>query len=248
MSLDRASPDALPASPTFLFLFFFLSAIGSDASSIQLHTAPYSSIYLHLSFIFIETHITALQGPPLPSNYTSFPRQLRQPQHAMNGTPLLPSAFPQTPKTIPGTGRKKLFETPSRSQQRETRPVRTPLKSASKSPSKASRLPPSNANTDVPLIPTNVIDAPSQRLYVVAVYFALNAWRIYESLTASDDLDSTWLLLKWATIDGIFLVGLQALRIPWLEWAFPTTLTLFLLHAVGNVFLMFRIPVSFFFF
>lgn len=100
----------------------------------------------------------------------------------------------------------------------------------------------------MPLIPTNVIDAPSQRLYVVAIYFALNSWRIYESLTASDDLDSTWLLLKWATIDGIFLVGLQALRIPWLEWAFPTTLTLFLLHAVGNVFLMFRIPVSFFFF
>lgn len=99
----------------------------------------------------------------------------------------------------------------------------------------------------MPLIPTNVIDAPSQRLYVVAIYFALNAWRIYESLTASDDLDSTWLLLKWATIDGIFLVGLQALRIPWLEWAFPTTLTLFLLHAVGNVFLMFRIPVSFIF-
>ncbi|KAJ6132807.1 hypothetical protein N7471_008022 [Penicillium samsonianum] len=161
----------------------------------------------------------------------------------MNGTPLLPSAFPQTPKTIPGTGRRKLFETPSRSQPREPRAVRTPLRSASKSASKASRLSPPNANTDVPLIPTNVIDAPSQRLYVVAIYFALNAWRIYESLTASDDLDSTWLLLKWATIDGIFLVGLQALRIPWLEWAFPTTLTLFLLHAVGNVFLMFRIPI-----
>ncbi|KAJ5463550.1 hypothetical protein N7475_008494 [Penicillium sp. IBT 31633x] len=161
----------------------------------------------------------------------------------MNGTPLLPSAFPQTPKTIPGAGRKKLFETPSRSQPRDTRPVRTPHRSTSKSASKPPRIPPPNVNNDVPLIPTNVIDAPSQRLYVVAVYVALNAWRIYESLTASDDLDSTWLLLKWATIDGIFLVGLQALRIPWLEWAFPTTLTLFLLHAVGNVFLMFRIPI-----
>ncbi|KAJ5555515.1 hypothetical protein N7461_003985 [Penicillium sp. DV-2018c] len=160
----------------------------------------------------------------------------------MNGTPLLSSAFPQTPKTIPGAERRKLFETPLRSQPRENRTVRTPHRSATKSPSKLSKLPPPRAN-DAPLIPTNLIDAPSQRLYVVAIYIALNAWRIYESLTASDDLDSTWLLLKWATIDGIFLVGLQALRIPWLEWAFPTTLTLFLLHAVGNVFLMFRIPI-----
>jgi nucleoporin POM152 len=164
---------------------------------------------------------------------------------SVNGTPLLPSAFPETPKTNP-VRRGKLFnpQTPSRSQSRETRALRSPTKSPFKSASKVSRLPPPNANNNVPLVPTNVIDAPSQRLYVVAIYIALNAWRFYESLTASDDLDSTWLLLKWATIDGIFLVGLQALRIPWLEWAFPTTLTLFLLHAVGNVFLMFRIPVS----
>jgi nucleoporin POM152 len=80
---------------------------------------------------------------------------------------------------------------------------------------------------------------------VVAFYLALNAYRIYESWNASDELDSTWLFLKWVSLDGFFLFGLQALRIPWLEWAFPTTLALFLLHVVGNVFLMFRIPVSF---
>lgn len=62
-------------------------------------------------------------------------------------------------------------------------------------------------------------------------------------MSASDDLDSTWLFLKWASIDGVFLFGLQALHIPWLEWTFPTTLAAFLVHAVGNVFLMFRIPV-----
>ena len=78
---------------------------------------------------------------------------------------------------------------------------------------------------------------------MVAFYIALNAWRLYESYTASDDLDSTWLFLKWASIDGVFLFGLQALRIPWLEWAFPTTLALFLLHVAGNIFLMFQIPV-----
>lgn len=157
----------------------------------------------------------------------------------MNGTPRLTSAFPQTPQTIPR--RRKLFETPSRSQPRDGRDVKSP----SKSPAKASKSqPPQPQTASAPLVPVDLIDAPSQRLYVVAVYFALNALRVYESWTASDELDSTWLFLKWVSFDGIFLFGLQALRIPWLEWAFPTTLALFLLHMVGNIFLMFRIPVS----
>jgi nucleoporin POM152 len=79
---------------------------------------------------------------------------------------------------------------------------------------------------------------------VAALWLLLGAYRGYESWTASDELDSTWLFLKWVSIDGIFLFGLQALRIPWLEWAFPTTLAVFLVHMVGNIFLMFRIPVS----
>ncbi|KAJ5110751.1 Nucleoporin [Penicillium argentinense] len=155
----------------------------------------------------------------------------------MNGTPRLPSAFPQTPQTLPR--RRKLFETPSRSQPRDLREVKS---SPSKSPPKAPKPPQS---TNQPLVPIELIDAPSQRLYVVAFYFALNVWRVYESLTASDELDSTWLFLKWVAVDLVFLFGLQALRIPWLEWAFPTTLALFLLHVVGNIFLMFRIPLPF---
>ena len=154
----------------------------------------------------------------------------------MNGTPRLPSAFPQTPTTIP---RRRLFQTPSRSQPRELpEPRPTP-----RSPAKVAQ-PPTNPNANAPLVPADVIDAPTQRLYVVAFYLALNAYRIYESWNASDELDSTWLFLKWVTLDGVFLFGLQALRIPWLEWAFPTTLALFLLHVVGNICLMFRIPVS----
>jgi nucleoporin POM152 len=95
-----------------------------------------------------------------------------------------------------------------------------------------------------PLVPFHVIDAPSQRLYVMAFYMALNAWRTYEYWMSSDELDSTWLFLKWISIDGVFLFGLPALRIPWLEWSFSTTLAIYLLHAVANIFLMFRIPVS----
>lgn len=169
--------------------------------------------------------------------YSDLRRPL-QPQHAMNGTPRLTSAFPQTPQTLPR--RRKLFETPSRSQPRDGREVKSPARPSVNAPKQPQ---PQPQTATPPLVPVNLIDAPSQRLYVVAVYLALNALRVYESWTASDELDSTWLFLKWISFDGIFLFGLQALRIPWLEWAFPTTLAVFLVHIVGNIFLMFRIPV-----
>jgi len=154
----------------------------------------------------------------------------------MNGTPRLRSAFPQTPQTAQRTRNygsygpsTPAFRSPRPREPRELNPTPKVPQNVDSSPS--------------PLVPTNLIDAPSQRLYVVAFYIALNSWRLYESWSASDDLDSTWLFMKWNLIDGIFLFGLQALRIPWLEWAFPTTLSIFLIHIVGNMFLMFRIPV-----
>ncbi|KAK1146705.1 hypothetical protein N8T08_002778 [Aspergillus melleus] len=105
----------------------------------------------------------------------------------MNGTPRLRSAFPQTPQT---TQRTRAFKTPP------SRPA--PQESGIR---KASTGPPVTHDASSPLIPTGVVDAPSQRLYVVAFYLVLHAWRVYESLSASDDLDSTWLFLKWASID-----------------------------------------------
>ncbi|PYH41141.1 putative nuclear envelope pore membrane protein [Aspergillus saccharolyticus JOP 1030-1] len=149
----------------------------------------------------------------------------------MNGTPRLRSAFPQTPQTA---SRFRDYNSQPPSKPRfPNGVVQNPSVNVAKSP----------AVTNPPLIPATVIDAPSQRLYVAAFYLLLNTWRVYESWTASDDLDSTWLFLKWAAVDGVFLFGLQALRIPWLEWAFPTTLAVFLLHVAGNIFLMFQIPI-----
>lgn len=141
----------------------------------------------------------------------------------MSSTPQLKSSFPQTPRTNEKTrgwagGYSK------------EKPPPIKLQAAQ--------------DAHQSLIPFDVVDAPSQRLYVVAFYAALNAWRLYEYYVSSDELDSTWLFLKWASIDGVFLFALPALKIPWLEWAFSTTLALFLIHAVANVFLMFRIPVS----
>ncbi|KAH8688889.1 putative nuclear envelope pore membrane protein [Talaromyces proteolyticus] len=144
----------------------------------------------------------------------------------MNGTPRLRSAFPQTPQTA------------GASRGRNASPFVPKLKDANMGGSQ----PALNNGGDGPLIPVRVVDAPSQRLYVAALYVALGAWRIYDSWGAFNELDSTWLFLKWGFIDGVFLFGIQALRIPWLEWTFPTFLTIFLLHLAANVFLMFRIP------
>ncbi|CRG83266.1 Nucleoporin pom152 [Talaromyces islandicus] len=141
----------------------------------------------------------------------------------MNGTPRLRSAFPQTPQAQRG---------------RNASPQIPKLKDANMGSPQAYQ----KNGAGGPLIPLRIVDAPSQRLYVAAIYVALGAWRIYDSMGAFDELDSTWLFLKWNFIDGIFLFGIQALRIPWLEWTFPTFLTIFLLHAAANVFLMFRIP------
>ena len=94
-----------------------------------------------------------------------------------------------------------------------------------------------------PLIPFDTIDAPSQRLYVVAFYIALTAWRLYNAYKVSDELDSSWQFLKWCGMDAAFFVALPAFQIPWLEFSFVTTITLWLLHAIANAFLMYRIPI-----
>ncbi|KAL4767419.1 hypothetical protein BDW60DRAFT_148829 [Aspergillus nidulans var. acristatus] len=148
----------------------------------------------------------------------------------MSDTPRLRSAFPSTPQTTQKT--RDYNRSPAR-----------PISRNAPRSKVVSQAPSAGQDASSSLVPSSIIDPPTQRLYVAAAYVALNAWRFYEAWTASDDLDSTWLFLKWASIDGVFLFGLQALRIPWLEWAFPTTLALLLVHVAFNIFLMFRIPI-----
>lgn len=95
-----------------------------------------------------------------------------------------------------------------------------------------------------PAIPLDLIDAPTQRLYVVALYLALLAWKIYDWVQLiEDDADSFWLFLKWIAIDFAFLFVLPELRIPWLEFSQPLIVILFFLHAFGDWLLMFNIGV-----
>ncbi|KAI9785864.1 MAG: hypothetical protein M1816_008191 [Peltula sp. TS41687] len=99
-------------------------------------------------------------------------------------------------------------------------------------------------NEDYPAIPLSIIDAPSQRAYALAIYAALFAWRIYDyTILIKDDADSLFYFMKWATIDGLYIYGLPALRIPWLEWSGTTSLILFAIHAVLDWMLMFRVGV-----
>ncbi|OAP58643.1 hypothetical protein AYL99_07733 [Fonsecaea erecta] len=155
----------------------------------------------------------------------------------MNETPRLRSAFPTTPRTDPrrrtfnnNNGRPPLGTPPSPFQRPS--PITRPVKA-----------PPETAGASTPLVPTEIVDVPSQRFYIFAFYVALTAWRLYNSFKVENDLDSTWLFLKWVGIDAAFFVALPAFKIPWLEFSFPTTFTLWLLHAIANAFLMYKIPI-----
>ena len=91
----------------------------------------------------------------------------------------------------------------------------------------------------------DVADGPHQRIYALACYGALTAWRLWDyAKLLNDDADSLWLFLKWTMIDGVFIYGLPSFRVPWLEWSSTTATVLFLFHAILDGFLMFRIPVG----
>jgi nucleoporin POM152 len=147
----------------------------------------------------------------------------------MNGTPRLRSAYPATPRSTGGRSRTE----------------RPPDDASSKSSHEHVWTSPAVTDSDGPLIPLSVIDAPTQRLYVSAFYIALTAWRLFDFWSiGSGDTESFWFFMKWVVIDGICLFGMPGLRIPWLEWS-PTTMTLlFLCHAVLDIWLAFDAPVT----
>ena len=152
----------------------------------------------------------------------------------MNETPRLRSAFPTTPRTDPrlrslnNNGLRPSPLYPQKPSPVFKQPVKTPAEAAS---------------GGAPLIPTDFIDLPQQRFYAFAFYIGLTAWRLYNSFNVENDLDSTWLFLKWVGMDAAFFIALPAFKIPWLDFSFLTTFTLWLLHAVLNAFLMYKIPI-----
>ena len=134
------------------------------------------------------------------------------------------SAFPATPK-----------------QERQEDPSKTRIRKGSSIVNTSS-----DGDENAPLIPLNLVDAPSQRAYVFVLYVLLTGWRLYDYYgLISDETESVWQWLKWLFIDAVFLFGIPELRIPWLLWTPTTVVALFMFHAVASGILMFRIPIPF---
>ncbi|KAF2685653.1 hypothetical protein K458DRAFT_430395 [Lentithecium fluviatile CBS 122367] len=167
----------------------------------------------------------------------------------MNSTPRRgPGGFPATPQQQQQQQQQQQYNrspnvrspSTSTSTSTPTRPnVRSPLPDVPK---------PAPPTSSGPLIPTDILDAAQQRFYLFAFYIALWAWRLYDfyTLTIEED-ESLALCLKWCFLDMCFIFGTPLLEIPWLEWSNGTAFLLFVLHAIADGMLMFRIglPLTF---
>ncbi|KPI44533.1 Nucleoporin [Cyphellophora attinorum] len=150
----------------------------------------------------------------------------------MNGTPRLRSAFPNTPKPDPRHRRASNHDRTSSSLLASSplaKPIRV-LAAHSKKPEER-------------LIPFDVVDAPTQRFYIVSAYILLWAWRLYNAYYITSDLDSSWYFLQWSGFDAAFFIVLSWLQIPWLEFSITTSTVLWIFHTIANAFLMFKIPI-----
>lgn len=156
----------------------------------------------------------------------------------MNETPRLRSAFPNTPRSDfrsrnSNGSPQPLFASSNSSSHRSspiTKPIRVPNDSRPRT-------------TVSPLVPTNAVDAPTQRFYIFSFYTFLVAWKIYDWWHIETVEDSSWHFLKWMFLDATFFAVLPLLKIPWLEFSFATTMAIIVLHFFVDVFAMFRIPI-----
>ncbi|EMR63472.1 putative nucleoporin pom152 protein [Eutypa lata UCREL1] len=146
----------------------------------------------------------------------------------MNGTPRVNAGgFPRTPGTV----------APQQPDQQQQPRTRNPLPQAPENVGQA-------GPATQPVIPLNIVDAPSQRLYAFAIYVGLFAWRFYDWVQMLEDNGSSfYFFTKWIFFDFVYLFTLPSLRIPWLELSNPAVLSIFSVHFLFNWLLMFNIPV-----
>lgn len=143
-------------------------------------------------------------------------------------------SFPETPAPVrrrpQNTRHPRQAENPDRSHPlmksesaatRTTTPRPLPPRIAPGGPNGRGRLP-------APAIPTDIIDAPTQRLYAIALFAALQLWKFYDCSTlyskdTGDSIGELFFIMKWVSIDSIYLWCLPSLRIPWLTFSPFTT-------------------------
>ncbi|KAG9229744.1 hypothetical protein BJ875DRAFT_488630 [Amylocarpus encephaloides] len=156
----------------------------------------------------------------------------------MNATPRLRSAFPSTPSSG-GRGVNQNANSGDSGGNGGAGGQQSSLLPGVPQEQKATMSP-----LSAPRVPVTLIDAPSQRMYTLAVYGLLSAWKLYDWWTLVEaETQSALLFVKWIFIDFVFLFGVPMLRIPWLEWSNATTSLAYVSHALATGMLMFRIPI-----
>jgi nucleoporin POM152 len=78
-----------------------------------------------------------------------------------------------------------------------------------------------------PWIPTSLIDTPTQRLYAIALFVGLQAYKLYDLSqlwSGEEDITTLYFYMKWWCIDSLFFYNLPNFRIPWLHFNMTYTL------------------------
>ncbi|KAF8250238.1 hypothetical protein K440DRAFT_659681 [Wilcoxina mikolae CBS 423.85] len=157
-------------------------------------------------------------------------------------TPRLTSSYPETPARPPNRSRTPVRSSFGGASSRRASPASlSALRAGSTIEPSSSPPPPKISPVQVqpindqqePWIPLNVLDAPTQRLYAIAIFGALQAYKLYDlSRLYADDGEITmiWFYMKWWLLDVSFFWYLPSFRIPWLR--FSPTVSLYCILSV----------------
>lgn len=99
-----------------------------------------------------------------------------------------------------------------------------------------------------PLIPSNVLDQASQRIFVLSLFILIQSWKIYDLVLLKSEIPSTGevltqlnnftYVLKYAILDGLFLWILPVLNIQYLTFSPFKTLMLTVILNACSIFLV----------
>ncbi|KAL7272728.1 hypothetical protein RUND412_004444 [Rhizina undulata] len=169
--------------------------------------------------------------------------------------PSLPASFPQTPATVrPRRPEQRPPSPRDHSPQRNEYPaVSTGAAPTFINPSRTKNPVSVVRTSDVPLdpvIPLDVVDAPTQRLYAVGIFILLQAYKFYDVARLysadGDSISELWFCIKWLSLDGSFFWFLPLLKIPWLTFTPTFTLAAIGILSVTDIIfsLKYQIPIT----
>ncbi|CAI5756792.1 unnamed protein product [Candida verbasci] len=102
-------------------------------------------------------------------------------------------------------------------------------------------------DNDLPLIPSNILDQATQRIFLSSIFILIQSWKLYDLIlmkseingeTQLTSLTNFTFLLKYSIIDGIFLWILQLLNIEYLRFTPFKTLIMTIMLVLSSFFLV----------